>query len=256
MRRRILMLLAAAVLAGFSAIAVVAYGHGADRRALDGAQGTWVLLATGTIPADTTGKEIRTRKLVRQVMMPARTVPEGALTKLDAAFDDQRLNEQLNPDQMLMNGQFAPAPPATPAPSPTFVLPKGQVAVAVQLNIARQVAGNVDIGSKVVVYQTYGGTTSVLLPTATVISVGERPKPLVIASVESASPGATVQPTVVASSSTGGEGEKLEYYVVTLGVNPSDAEKLVGAYNTAILHLGLLSTPTPTPSATTGGGAS
>ena len=60
MRRRILILLAAAVLAMVSVAAVVAYARGADRRALDGREGRYVLLATAAIPAGTTLGDIRT----------------------------------------------------------------------------------------------------------------------------------------------------------------------------------------------------
>jgi Flp pilus assembly protein CpaB len=252
MRRRIILMLVAAVMAGFSSLAVVAYGHSADQRALNGAQGTWVLLATANIPADTTGADIRSRKLVRQVLMPARSVPSGALSKLDATFDRLTLNAGLQPDQILMEGQFDHPAPATASPSPTFQLPAGKIAVAVDLTIARQVAGNVDTGAVVTIFltkpngtDTRDQTTTIVIPKTTVISVGERPKPTVAAPTPSGT-GATVIPTVVSSApvdATAG----LDRYVVTVAVTQSEAEKLINGYNTGELHLGLVATPSVSP---------
>ncbi|GAA0558368.1 hypothetical protein GCM10010172_46770 [Paractinoplanes ferrugineus] len=249
MRRRIVLMLIAAVMAGLSALAVVAYGHSADQRALNGAQGTWVLLATANIPADTTGADIRSRKLVRQVLMPARAVPSGAMSKLDESFDKRTLNAALQPDQMLLEGQFSHPAPATASPAPTFALPAGKVAVAVDLTVARQVAGNVDTGAVVTIYltkpngnDTRDQTTTVVVPRTTVISVGERPRTTAAAP----QPSATVVPTVVSSApvdATAG----LDRYVVTVAVTPAEAEQLINGYNTGELHLGLIATPSTAP---------
>jgi pilus assembly protein CpaB len=253
MRRRILILIAAAVLAGFSAIAIVAYGHGADQRALEGAQGTWVLLATDTIPAGTSGADIRNRKLARQVLVPARTVPSGAVPKLDTSLDKQQLNAPLYPDQLLMRRQFeAPGPPK-PSPSQSFTLPAGKIAVSVVLGITQQVAGNVDPGATVAVYRTYPKQDSlqnpqetvVLLSRVKVLAVGERPKDAPGVSVSpspSPSPGASPSPSAGSTVSTG---ENLLRYVVTLAVTQDEGIRLVNAYNSGILYLGLVSTPSP-----------
>jgi pilus assembly protein CpaB len=249
MRRRIIILLAAAVLAVVSAAMVVAYAQGSDRRALAGRKGTWVLLATGVIPADTTGAEIRAKRLVRQVLMPVDTVPSGALGKLDPAMNDMKVNAAIQPDQMLMSRQFEPAPPPTPSAAPTFALPADRVAVSVELGIAPQVAGNVDPGDKVTVYLTYPKEdtvsrpqkTGVLLAKATVISVGESPLPTASPTpAVSARPSAgAAAPTVIPSASPTG-GAVLERYVVTLAVTPEQGKLLINGYNTGHLHLGLL----------------
>ncbi|GAA2650911.1 Flp pilus assembly protein CpaB [Paractinoplanes durhamensis] len=256
MRRRIVLLLVAFVLAGFSAVAVVAYGRNADERALQGGEGTWVLLATTAIPANTTGADIRSRKLVRQVLMPARSVPSGAITKLDTSYDKLTLNSELEPDQMLMGGHFQHPPPAAASPSPTFVLPSGKIAISAELTIARQVAGNVDSGSVVAVFLTEQTglykreqTTKLIVAKATVITVGERPEPTSASPTPTAGNGATVLPTVVAGTASP-EPQSLERYVVTLAVNQADAEKIVNGYNSGELHLALISTPVPSVSPT------
>ena len=82
MRRRVLIVLAALVLAGFSGISVLLYARGVDQRALDGRRAVSVLLATERIAAGTTGAQIRRQGLAKRVVMPAATVPEGALEEL------------------------------------------------------------------------------------------------------------------------------------------------------------------------------
>jgi pilus assembly protein CpaB len=262
MRRRLVVLLAAAVLACFSMVAVLAYAHGADRRALSGSQGRWVLLATDTIPAGTTVAEMRGRKLVRQVLMPARTVPEGAIDKLDGLPPTQQLNAMLMPDQLLLDGQFSPGTAPTASPTPVLSVPAGKVAVTVDLTIARQVAGSVDPGDSVMIFSTYPKEdtqdehqeTTVLLPKVTVLSVGESPERIpTTAPTPSASASDTSLTATSAPATPGTAYSGLLRYVVTLAVSRDDAIKLVNAYNSGLLHLGLLpgpapaSTPRPSP---------
>ncbi len=242
------MVLAAAVLACLSAVAVIAYAAGADRRAVEGKKGTWVLLATATIPSGTTGAQIRSRRLVRQVLMPAETVPSGALTKLDAALDTRKLNADLQPDQMLLSRQFALSTAKPGArPASTFAVPRSRLAVSVELGIAPQVAGNVKRGDRVTVFVTAPKQdtaetpqrTRILLPTATVISVGESVPPNVSLSL-APSAAAPASPSASPTPAETGGTVTLRRYVVTLAVTADQAEELVNGYNRGLLHLGLL----------------
>ena len=109
MRRRVLILLAALLLAGISATAILSYVRGADRRALEGKQGVWVLVATERIPAGTAGSDVR--KLTERILVPAETVPDGTLTSWDSALDGLRLAAALEPSQLLMRPLFRTATP-------------------------------------------------------------------------------------------------------------------------------------------------
>jgi pilus assembly protein CpaB len=243
MRRRVLILVAAFMLAAFSGVAVLAYANSADRRALSGRQGKWVLLATATIPANTTVSAIRSKRLIRQVLMPAETVPSGALSKLDNTLDALRLNAPLLPDQMLMRRQFETI--SVPSASPTFRIPPKRIAVSVALDVAAQVAGNVEAGAKVAVYCTSpvnaqaGQTvkTFVVLPSATVITSGESewlgstPTPI-------PTPGVTTAPTVVPTQAN--PTVSLKRYLVTLSVTQRESEMLILAAHVCYLHLGML----------------
>jgi pilus assembly protein CpaB len=245
--RRIVLLGVAAVLAILSAVAVVAYASGADRRAVEGKKGVWVLLATQAIPSGTTGAQIRSRRLVRQVLMPAETVPSGALAKLDPALDAKALNATLQADQMLLTRQFEPAVKAAAKPAATFKVPPEQLAISVELGIARQVAGNVKRGDKVTVFVTAPKADSpedpqktwVVLPTATVLSVGESVPPNIAAllspSEQPSAPASTeARPTPSPTTTV-----TLLRYVATLAVTPGQAESLINAYNRGYLHLAL-----------------
>jgi pilus assembly protein CpaB len=266
MSRRIVLLGVAALLALLSAVAVVAYASGADRRAVEGKKGVWVLLATDAIPSGTTGAQIRSRRLVRQVLMPAETVPSGALTKLDATLDAKALNAPLQPDQMLLSKQFTAATSKTKTRAGLQV-PASLMAVSVDMSMSRQVAGNVQRGDTVAVFVSTPRQptkedkqiTFVLIPRAKVISVGESPL--------NAQGGVVLTPSASGSSSASPSptpsGESLQRYVVTLAVSATQAQLLITGYNGGFLHLGLLGpgakvtvdpslltklpTPTPTP---------
>jgi len=249
MRRRLLILAAAAILAVFSGLAVLAYAGSVDRRALNGRAGKWVLLATGTIPAHTTVAQIRGRGLVRQVLMPAATVPSGALSKLDPAQDALTLNAPLQPDQMLMRGQFET--PTTPRPTPTFKVPAGKIAVSVLLSVAPQVAGNVAPGDDVAVFcrvqakdQRYPDDlrkwTITLIPRATVITVGEAPEPTTTPSPAPSASAAGALSSGLMPDAAANTGPDLQRYVVTLAVNQSDAENLITGAGQNSLYLGKL----------------
>lgn len=266
MRRRLIVLAAALVLAVLSATMVLAYTGNADKRAVNGKKAVHVLLATFTIPKGTTVKQIRTGSLVRQVLMPAEAVPSGYLTSLTTAMNDQVLNADLQPDQMLLKGNFSA--PVTPSPTPTFVIPEGKLAVSVALTAAPQVAGNVSTGDEVAVFCTFKNKlgdayyldTVPFLTHVQVITVGEAPQTVTVQVSVSASPaasgGVTVGPTILPSASPASI-SGLNRYIVTLAVDQSEAEQLLNASRGCGLSLGLLGSsasvspqPLPTLSAT------
>jgi pilus assembly protein CpaB len=234
MRRRILIALAALVLAGLSGVSVALYARGVDQRAVDGRQAVSVLLAKQRIPAGTTGADIRAKGLARQVVMPAGTVPEGALGDLGAGLDDLRLSADLAPDQLILRGQFGTGEAATVG------VPKGQLGVSIEVTMAPGVAEKVAAGDRVTVFVTYprgaqpgSQKTRVLLPAATVISI------------------TTGQPTDVRPAPTSTRASATtRSYPATLAVGQADATRLVHAAQTGEIYLGLLGEGTQvTPSA-------
>lgn len=277
MRRRILILLAALVLAGISGVAVLSYARSADQRALSGKEGTWILVAKQQIPAGTSGAEIRSRGLTERLLVPTVTVPTGALSTWDGALDKLRLGADLQAKQMIMQTLFVPVEPA-PSHTGRIPVPRKSLAVSVALNVAPQVAGNIMPGDQVAVYYTYQvkilinkdqdtiPMTELLLPKARVITIGEAQAiPLTTSPTPSSAP-AGVSPTPEpAASGTGGAvagnvnhalssngtnvGEAVQRYVVTLAVDDVDALRLVHATQSGSLYLALLG---PNATASTG----
>lgn len=239
MRRRVLILLAAIVLAVLSASAVRAYTRTVDQRAIAGKQGVWVLVAGKTMTKGTTAAVVRTGERTKRVLMPAETVPTGTLTAIDATMDALTLTCDVQAGQLMMRAQFG-----TPSKVVERVdVPPGKLAVSVQLTIGPQVAGNVVAGSQVAVLDTFPAApgpgekqeTRILLPRATVISVG---------------PGDTA-PTPTASGGTATEQSDSSggVYLATLAVDQKDAVRLVHASRTGLLYLALLdATTTVSPS--------
>ncbi|MFG1608919.1 Flp pilus assembly protein CpaB [Actinoplanes sp. NPDC049265] len=233
MRRRVLIVLAALVLGGLSAMAVLVYARGADRRAVAGREGVWVLLAQDKIPRGTTGEQIRSGRLAGRVLMPAATVPEGALTDIDGKLDSKRLATDLMPDQMLMRGLFTDAGDMDRAG-----VPDGKLAVSVAVAMAPGVAEKVTSGDKVTVFVTYAKDdppsrqrTRVLLPEATVISIDSGPP-------------SDVTPSPATSSrlsvSTRSSSRQADSYPATLAVDQGQATRLVHAAQTGLIYLGLV----------------
>ncbi|MDQ0368763.1 Flp pilus assembly protein CpaB [Catenuloplanes indicus] len=223
MKRRMLAVMAALVLAAFGGFAVIAYVRGAEERAVAQTDPVWVLVSTGTIPAGTTGAQIRERGLTQRVAMPAETVPQGALGELAADLDGLALTGEVGASQLLLAGMFG-TPTALTGGLP---VPAGKLAVSVQVGAAAQVAGYVRPGATVTIFNTYesgdGRVTRVLLPEVDVIGVGER-----------GSAGAAV----TAVQQNGAETAPATT-MLTVAVDQDQAERLVHASQTGSLYLAL-----------------
>jgi pilus assembly protein CpaB len=243
MRRRILIMLAALVLAGLSGVSMMLYARGLDQRALDGRRPVTVLLADKPIRAGTTGRQIRENGLAHSVVMPAETVPEGALRSVTADIDPLRISADLAPQQIVMRGLFGTGGAQGTA---AVGVPEGQLGVSVAVAMAPGVAEKVAAGDKVAVFLTYPRSgqpdnqkTRVLLPSATVISITTGQP-----SDTSASPSPSSTSRRSASAS------RRDTYPATLAVSQADATRLVHAAQTGLIYLGLLGAETKVTSST------
>ncbi|TQS40723.1 Flp pilus assembly protein CpaB [Cryptosporangium phraense] len=226
MRRRLLALALAFVLALLGCVGILAYVGGADDRAVAGKKPVEVLVASTLLPAGTTGAELRNSGKLKTVQMPAETVPSDALGTIPAGLDNLALTADVQPSQLLLRGALGRKQTSTGG----LTIPAGKLAVSVDMTGASRVAGYVRPGSEVAVFYTYKPTadeansgtvttdadkvtaTRVLLPRVQVLAIGEA--------------GA-----VKASS---------DMIAVTLATTQTDAERLVQASQTGTLSLGLL----------------
>lgn len=246
MRRRLLAVLVAVVLAAAGCLAVVAYVRGADRRALAGREAVWALIAAKRIPAGTTGAQIRDGGYAKRVAMPAATVPPEAVEEIDDQLSALAVTADLQPSQLLLRGMFGESTRV----SGGLALPDGKVAVSVGLTAAARVAGFVRPGSKVAVFDTftvrdgkgrvpsgtrltdnyqYNHATRILLPRIEVLAVGELGTAQVATSADA--------PGAAAAKDTAKTGQTM---IVTLAAGQDEAEKLIHASLTGTLSLALL----------------
>lgn len=237
MKRSALAAFVAVALAVVGCAAVLLYVRGADKRALAGQRAVTVLAVHKLIPAGTTGKQIRDGGYTEAVTVPASSVPADALSTVDSGLLDLAVTSDQQPRQLLLRGAFD---------SPTvhsggLAVPDGMLAVSVSMHVPAQVAGYVQPGSSVAVFDTfnvaegkgrvpagdglsssheYDQATRLLLPKVQVLAVAGRTTPT---------------PTPSASSTT-----DTTDVLVTLAVNQDQAQRLVLAAQSGALYLALL----------------
>ena len=226
MRARKSALLLSLVVALVGTLLVASYAKHSEANAATAEAKVSVLVAKARIPAGTETKAVAAG-LTQLVAMPKSTVPADALTDLATVPGLVALSDVF-PGQVLVRAGFGPAPN-----SGGLTIPKGKLAVSVQLGDPQRVAGFVLPGSEVAILDTRpvpGSTaagssaaveTRTLFPRVTVIAVG----PTALAPP----PNATTNDKAVPAA------------ILTLAVSQTDAERLVQATQTGKLYFALLS---------------
>ena len=235
MTRRIIGVLLAIVLAIAGTGLVFLWINTAEERVAEGQEAVQVVLANERIPAGTSGARLREQELVREVVMPASSVPEGALTSITddlVDLEDQVVTSDLHPDQLLMRRGFGPPAQLTGG----LAVPDTKMAVSVQIDVDRQVAGYVRPGASIAIFNTYGSDdeeeieegadstrTRLLLPRVEVLAVG-----------------VFGDGGVTTTTADEDEDEGRSGLVLTLAVDQDEAERLIHATRTGQLYLALL----------------
>jgi pilus assembly protein CpaB len=201
---------------------VFMYASKAESAAAAGQAPVEVLVATEAIPAGSSGSAIAAGGQVELRTLPTASVPEGALSDLSG------VNELLNaapiyPGQVLITNMFTGADKTT-----ALTLPKGTMAMSVELKDPQRVAGFVTPGSEVAVFATLaekgagnGQETTIsdlLLDRVRVVAVGPS--------------------TLRAGGTT--NNEEIPTAILTLAVTEEQAKKLAFAYSQSELHMALL----------------
>jgi pilus assembly protein CpaB len=238
MRARKSALLFSLVVAVVGTLLVASYAKHSDASAAAAEVRMSVLVAKARIPAGTESKAVAAG-LTKLVAMPKSTVPTDALRDLTAVPDLVAVSDVF-PGQVLVRAGFGPAPN-----SGGLTIPKGKLAVSVQLGDPQRVAGFVLPGSEVAVFDTRPVDTAAstgppafetrtLLSRVTVIAVG---------------PIALQPPPDSGADSKDKAAEKpVPAAVLTLAVAQHDAERLVQATQTGKLYFALLSRDSQTGS--------
>jgi pilus assembly protein CpaB len=242
----------AGMLALLGIVAVLAYVRNADNRALQRYHVVSVLVAKQPIPAGTTAEAAISGGLLGTEKFPVGSVPPGALRQIGHADSKLVTSAPIGQGQLLLQSMLVQkSQGAVP-----LAIPAGKEAVSVAVCLAGDVAGYVQPGAKVAIYNTGGikaplqfsctsheppskggVATTVVLPNVEVLSVIANPT----SSQLSSSNSSPIGTSGVASTSTSAQGLVL----VTLVVSSTQAPTLISASNSGELTLALL-TPTTT----------
>jgi pilus assembly protein CpaB len=235
MKKRIILVAAAVLLAVVGTFAVYSYGKGADSRALKSTKSATALVVTKRIPAGTTWTDVMSGNYFGPQNFPAESVPSSALTTtVDSGINNSEVAlADVTPGQFVLREAFGTKTPQTGA----LTIPKGMVAVSVALPINAEVAGYVGPDAEVSIFVTSKLTsdakktqdtagdeldiTRLVIPRASVLAVSQAP----VKDVEGGGSD---------SSSSGSP-------IVTLALTQLDAQRVILSQHVGELYLALLS---------------
>lgn len=225
MDRRRILIVVAAVAAALGTALVFFYVQGADNRAEDKFGAVNVLTAVKQIDVGETVVAAQAAGKIEVGSVAKAQVLPGALTSLET-ISTQLAQTTIYPGEQIIATKFA----ATAASASTLTIPKGNIAISINLTDTARVAGFVNPGDKVAIFLNSGGGaglgsfTRLLLSDVEVIAVGTT--------------------TVVSTTTTDPTGaqttEQLPRTLFTLGVSQAQAQKILFATGSGELAFGLL----------------
>jgi pilus assembly protein CpaB len=231
----------AILLALLGTVGVLGYVHQADVRALAGQKAKTVLVAAQTIPAGTSAGTAQSRGWLKREAFPAASLPAGVLGSLPASLSSLVLDAQLPAGELLQQPMLVRAVQTYDG----IVIPNGKVVTSVTLCLAQAVAGFIQPGSEVTVFQIVGtGTitqsscnpttqplknpqTRIALYHLLVVAVGPAPSP---GSSAAAKTGLGQVGSAPSAQTT---------IVLTVAATPQDTEKLFTLEQTGLFELAL-----------------
>jgi len=224
MDRRKVLLIVAAVIAALGTLLVFIYVRGADNRADSRYQAVQVLKVVKQIPAGETVEAAQAAGKIETASVSQQDLLPGALTGTEPVAGQVAVTN-IYPGEQLLSTKFGATGTAT-----GLTIPKGKIAVSINLSDPARVAGFVNPGDKVAIFMNgsaAGGTfTRLLLPNVQVIGAGTT--------------------TVVATTTTDPAGaqttDQLPKTLLTLAVSQSEAERVLYASGNGELSFGLMNT--------------
>ncbi|MGB8021495.1 MAG: Flp pilus assembly protein CpaB [Candidatus Nanopelagicales bacterium] len=231
MGRRTVLLVASVMVAALGTLMVFLYASKAQSAAAAGQSPVEVLVATDSIPAGSTGAAIMASGDVELRTLPKASVPEGALSNVTGVT--ALLNAApIYAGQVLIADMFTGASNTT-----ALTLPKGTMAMSVELEDPERVAGFVTPGSDVAVFasvdmkdkdnEDLGRWSDLLLDRVRVVAVGP----------------STLRPNSDGDSKSTNT-EEIPTAILTLAVTTEQAKRLALTYSSGDLHLALLDSNT------------
>ncbi len=241
MTRRIIGVLLAIVLAVLGTGAVLLYVASARNSVAAGQRAVHILVAKDRIPAGTSGDRIRNGALTEDLVVPASTVPEDALSQLPTALDKLVVTADVQARQVLLRGMFGQATKL----SGGLDIPEGTIAVSVAINVNQQVGGFVRPGSQVAIFDTYPADGTGKVSSASTTAGGNRMTRVLLPRVEVIAVGTfgtdgVTSNQVQQNGDTSTQQNSGGQIIITVAVDQADAERLIHATATGSLYLALL----------------
>jgi pilus assembly protein CpaB len=245
MGRRLLAILAAAVIALVGVASVLLYARGSDARAIEANQPTVVYISKGQVPSATSLNDAVRAGLIEKTSVPAKGLPSGALTSVTDANKSLLALTDIAPGEYILASRFGTTPLGTKA----IEVPAGMVAVSVQLTDPARVGSFVTPGTHIAIFDSYkikaiGSDakakalndadvhgTSLLLADVLVIGMGET------ALNPGSQPDAKSEDPAAQQQAAAGNAS----FLVTVAVTPQDAARLVHGINNGTLYAALRS---------------
>lgn len=232
MARRGILLTLAAVIAALGTLLVFLYVNGADKRAAEPFDTMEILRAVKVIAPGETVEEAQAAGKFELQPVPSNQVLAGSLPDT-TSLAGKVATTTIYPGEQIIASKFGGSAEASVLP-----IPKGMMAISVNLTDPARVAGFLSPGSEVAIF--YLGTdpkkpdenlVRMILPRVTVIGVG------------STTPGqtTTTDPNGIATT------EALPKTLLTIAVKKNDAERVLYTFKNYELAFGLLTKDSETP---------
>ncbi len=236
MARRIIALLAAALIAVIGVTAVLIYVRGADARAIQGAEPRTVYVSEKPIPVGTALVDAVRGGMLVKTSVAAKAFPEGALSEVTEANQQLVAITDIGVGEYVLAARFG----TTPSGRKAISVPAGQVGISIRLEDPARVGSFVTPGSRIVIFDTFQSSTA--RPTqsgagATAAAEGPIATRVLLDDVFVIGMGGTSLTPATADAGSGAAANNS--FLLTVALSPDDATRLVQALRTGQLYAGL-----------------
>jgi pilus assembly protein CpaB len=223
MGRRTVLMLVAILVAALGSTLVFLYEQGINDRAIEKQNPVQVLTATDTINPGETLDDAQAAGKLALTNIPTANVLPGALTSTASLKGELALTTIYKGEQILPE-KFGTTAPATD----TLALPKGKIAIAVQLTDYDRVAGFVEPGSHVSIFVCITGPAA--KPRGEIPNDSCQGVRLLLPDIEILAAGDTSLLTTTTTDESGTQtSEQLPKTILTIAVTQDEAQKVIFA---------------------------
>jgi pilus assembly protein CpaB len=256
-KSRLLAITLAVVLAVVGIVGVLAYVRHANDRAVNGLRAETVLVASQGIPAGTSLSKAYNSGWLSTEKVPDSSLTTPAVLSVTKANGREVVGGTVAKGQVLLDNMLAPAGTLTSGSSVVLPLPAGDIGVTMEMCLDADVAGYVQPGSYIAVFDTaakdaaisytctsHQSPTSGAMPGTYVVV--PRVEVLSVVAAGSSSTSSTSGETVDGSTSPqSGVSSAGEVLVTLAATSQGEAESLLTVTNAGYPAFGLLTTKTP-----------